>query len=67
VAAKLGISPAKQDEVAHILQHLYELFLNKDASMVEINPFAEVGRCLKRNILAKKFEIIPLNDRLGFN
>jgi succinyl-CoA synthetase beta subunit len=43
VAVKLGISPAKQDEVAKVLLNLYELFLSKDASMVEINPFAEVS------------------------
>jgi succinyl-CoA synthetase beta subunit len=42
VAVKLGISPAKQDEVAKVLLNLYDLFLSKDASMVEINPFAEV-------------------------
>jgi len=41
VAAEIGIAPAKQDEVAGVLLNLYDLFLNKDASMVEINPFAE--------------------------
>lgn len=41
VAAKLGISPGKQEEVAQVLLNLYDLFLSKDASMVEINPFAE--------------------------
>ena len=42
MAAKLGISPGKQEEVAQVLLNLYDLFLSKDASMVEINPFAEV-------------------------
>ncbi len=42
VAGNLGIPAAKQEEVAGVLLNLYELFLNKDASMVEINPFAEV-------------------------
>ncbi len=42
MAVKLGISPAKQDEVVKVLLNLYDLFLTKDASMVEINPFAEV-------------------------
>ncbi len=42
VAGKLGIPAAKQEEVAGVLLNLYELFLSKDASMVEINPFAEV-------------------------
>jgi len=41
VAVKLGINPSRVDEVANILVNLYHLFLNKDASMVEINPFAE--------------------------
>merc|ERR1711936_719826 len=41
VAAKLGINPAKHEDVAETLLNLYNLFLTKDASMVEINPFAE--------------------------
>jgi len=41
VAVKLGVNAAKVDDVADILLNLYQLFLNKDASMVEINPFAE--------------------------
>ena len=42
VAKKLGMPAAKIDEVADILLNLYKLFVTKDASMVEINPFAEV-------------------------
>merc|ERR1712186_99672 len=41
VAEKLGVNSAKLDDVADILLNLYKLFLTKDASMVEINPFAE--------------------------
>merc|ERR1719384_2514084 len=41
VAAKLGINPAKHEDVAGTLLNLYDLFLTKDASMVEINPYAE--------------------------
>merc|ERR1711874_914342 len=41
VAMKLGIHESKIDDVAQILQNLYKLFISKDASMVEINPFAE--------------------------
>merc|ERR1712141_297262 len=41
VAVKLGIHESKVDDVAQILQNLYKLFISKDASMVEINPFAE--------------------------
>merc|ERR1712062_610223 len=41
VAVDLGIHDSKVDDVAQILQNLYKLFISKDASMVEINPFAE--------------------------
>merc|ERR1711931_85213 len=41
VAKKLGMPAAKIDEVADVLVNLYKLFQDKDASMVEINPFAE--------------------------
>merc|ERR1712045_145073 len=41
VAQKLGVNSAKLDDVADILLNLYKLFTTKDASMVEINPFAE--------------------------
>merc|ERR1712200_229258 len=41
IAKAVGIHPTKGDEVAQILLNLYDLFTSKDASMVEINPFAE--------------------------
>merc|ERR1712223_1642307 len=41
VAVKLEIHESKVDDVAQILQNLYKLFISKDVSMVEINPFAE--------------------------
>merc|ERR1712109_410510 len=41
VALWLGIHESKVDEVSQILMNLYKLFVTKDASMVEINPFAE--------------------------
>jgi len=40
-ANKIGIPAGRIDEVADILLNLYELFQSKDATMVEINPFAE--------------------------
>merc|ERR1712141_40956 len=40
-AEKIGIPSGRTDEVAEILLNLYELFQSKDATMVEINPFAE--------------------------
>merc|ERR1712012_198605 len=41
IAKAVGIHPSKVDEVAQILMNLCDLFTSKDASMVEINPFAE--------------------------
>jgi len=41
IVEKIGIEPKRNDEVAQILLRLYKLFQEKDASMVEINPFAE--------------------------
>merc|ERR1712233_81618 len=41
IAKKIGIHPKKNAEVTQILLNLYKLFQDKDASMVEINPFAE--------------------------
>jgi len=40
-ARKIGIPEARVSEVAEILINLYQLFQSKDATMVEINPFAE--------------------------
>merc|ERR1719461_2097862 len=41
IAQGIGVHEKKVDEVAQILLNLYKLFQDKDASMVEINPFAE--------------------------
>jgi succinyl-CoA synthetase beta subunit len=41
IATKIGVQPEKVPEVSQILLNLYKLFQDKDASMVEINPFAE--------------------------
>ena len=41
VAETLGFPADKVDEVAQIFVNLYKLFVGKDATMVEINPFAE--------------------------
>merc|ERR1712004_189037 len=41
IAARLEIQKDNQNEVAETLIKLYNLFLDKDATMVEINPFAE--------------------------
>jgi len=41
IATRIGVQPEKVAEVSQILLNLYKLFQDKDASMVEINPFAE--------------------------
>jgi succinyl-CoA synthetase beta subunit len=41
LAKKLGFSPKAQDGAADIMQKLYKLFVEKDSTMVEINPMAE--------------------------
>jgi len=41
IATRIGVQPEKIPEVSQILLNLYKLFQDKDASMVEINPFAE--------------------------
>merc|ERR1712012_844810 len=41
IATRVGVQPEKVPEVSQILLNLYKLFQDKDASMVEINPFAE--------------------------
>jgi succinyl-CoA synthetase beta subunit len=41
LAAKLGFSKKSVDSAADVFQKLYKLFIDKDATMVEINPMAE--------------------------
>jgi len=40
-ARRIGIPEGRCEEVAGVLINLYSLFQSKDATMVEINPFAE--------------------------
>ena len=59
-AAKLGFPADRQDEVAKVLVNLYQLFLSKDATMVEINPFAEdsSGECKTDGIEKLKYVLM---------
>lgn len=41
LATKLGFSKKSVDPAAAMFQQLYKLFIEKDATMVEINPMAE--------------------------
>lgn len=43
IAKKLEIPSSDHAMVAETLQKLYNLFISKDATMVEINPFAEAA------------------------
>ena len=56
IATKLEIPAEDQNEVAETLMKLYNLFLSKDATMVEINPFAEDanGGKLETNMIVFK-------------
>lgn len=38
---RLGFAPDKQESIAESVVKLYNLFMEKDATMLEINPFAE--------------------------
>ncbi|XP_075235430.1 succinyl-coenzyme A synthetase beta subunit, ADP-forming [Lycorma delicatula] len=40
IAVKVGLSE-KKDQTADMLLKLYDLFIKKDASLIEINPYAE--------------------------
>jgi len=48
VAAQLGLSPQAQTPAIHLLQRLYTVFQEKDATQIEINPLVETedGRVL---------------------
>lgn len=54
VATKVGLTKQKE-ETADIILKLYDLFLSKDALLIEVNPYAEsisTGGC-KQNISLK--------------
>ncbi|KAI8908365.1 ATP-grasp domain-containing protein, partial [Gorgonomyces haynaldii] len=42
VATKLGFTGAAVDEAASTFEKLYKLFIERDATMIEINPLAQV-------------------------
>ncbi|KAI9209759.1 ATP-grasp domain-containing protein [Polychytrium aggregatum] len=43
VAQKIGFQGKSIDQAADTIERLYKLFLEKDATMIEINPLAEVA------------------------
>lgn len=40
IAAKLGLANI-EDQIVKLLTNMYELFITKDALLIEINPYAE--------------------------
>lgn len=46
IATKVGLSD-KKEQVSQMLLNLYDLFLKKDALLIEVNPYAEdsTGEC----------------------
>jgi len=58
VITKVGLTK-KKDETADVILKLYDLFLTKDALLIEVNPYAEsisTGGC-KFNIFKQFFFI----------
>jgi len=43
LAAKLGFKAGAQDNAADVFEKLYEIFKDKDATQIEINPLAELS------------------------
>jgi succinyl-CoA synthetase beta subunit len=41
IATKMGFTPKCIDGAADLMQRLYKLFIERDATQVEINPMAE--------------------------
>lgn len=43
LAKKLGFKPESQDNAADVFGKLYQIFKEKDATQIEINPLAELS------------------------
>jgi succinyl-CoA synthetase beta subunit len=57
LAFKLDLSKVQQQNFSSLLTHLYELFLNQDASLVEINPLIVTGND----------EVMALDAKINFD
>ncbi|XP_065644019.1 succinate--CoA ligase [ADP-forming] subunit beta, mitochondrial [Hydra vulgaris] len=72
IAARLGFTNGSANECAEILLKLYKLFIEKDCTLLEINPFAELSNgdvlCMDckltfdDNALFRHKELIALKD-----
>jgi succinyl-CoA synthetase beta subunit len=58
LAAKLGFAPENQDAAADTFVKLYNLFIAKDATLVEINPLGES---------IKNKEVVCMDAKLNFD
>lgn len=56
-AKKLEFEPANQEKAAHTFMQLYQLFKEKDATQIEINPLAEV----------EGGDVLCMDAKLGFD
>lgn len=52
IVSKLGLDNVK-DSISKMIMNLYQMFLKKDALLLEVNPLAEdiKGECNKRSLL----------------
>jgi succinyl-CoA synthetase beta subunit len=68
VAAQVGLAGQKE-ETADMLLKMYDLFMKKDASLIEINPYAEDanGKCKKSSARQVKSLICFINFDLVFS
>ncbi|GAA5841424.1 hypothetical protein JCM9279_000648 [Rhodotorula babjevae] len=57
IAQKLGFKPESQDKAADIFIKLYQLFKERDATQIEINPLAEV----------EGGDVLCMDAKLGFD
>ena len=57
LAFKLGLNKVQQKKFAKLLRNLYQLFIEKDASLVEINPL----------IITADDEVIALDAKVNFD
>ncbi|KAI0244763.1 succinate--CoA ligase beta chain [Massospora cicadina] len=57
LAKKVGFSPSCVEEAADTFMKLYKLFIEKDATMVEINPMAE----------SSKHEVLCMDAKINFD
>lgn len=58
---KVGLDDKHANDTVEMLQNMYKLFVEKDALLIEINPYAEDA------MQGCKYLLIQSNSRSGFN